>query len=84
MSVTIHTSGDAWPMVFYLKQELRGMLCRTCFCLHIRNSMKASVRHIFWQSPLGSSLDIVCFILLLFFVTAGQPFRMVNLCKKVT
>ena len=24
-------------------------------CLHIKNSMKASVRHIFWQNPLGSS-----------------------------
>ena len=32
--------------------------------------MKASVCHTFQQNPLGSSLDIVCFIFLLFLVMA--------------
>ena len=32
--------------------------------------MKASVWHIFWQNPLGSSRDIACYIFLLFIVTA--------------
>ena len=36
----------------------------------IKNSMKVSVSHIFWKNPLGSSLDIVCFIFSLFLVMA--------------
>ena len=39
-------------------------------CLHIQNSMKASVWHTFWQNPLGSSWHIVCFIFSLILVTA--------------
>ena len=36
-------------------------------CLHIRNSIKASAWHIFWQNPLCSSWDIVCFIFRYFY-----------------
>ena len=54
-------------------------------CLHIKNSMY------FWQNPLGTSFDIVCFIFSLIFVTAkaaifeGQFVKNCNtvLCLKI-
>ena len=66
----------------YVKHK-NSMECdvEPALCLHIKNSMKASVWHIFWQNPSGSSWDIVYFIFSLFLVTAdaaildGQPVK---------
>ena len=55
---------------FHLNKNSVECYVAPALCLHIRNSMKASVWHIFWQNPLGSSWDIVCFIFSLFFVMA--------------